>query len=243
MQKLNQVVAIEKGVKSRVYAMTSELYKAEQKPDFFTGFTKNFQKTNEDGEDFPPENKRVQFRVDEMLAQVSKGLTELFDVVATKDWANCNARADVVVGDTVIVKNAPATYLLFLEKQLNDVRSIIEKLPTLDEAEDWRKDDNTGLYKTGNIATHKTKKVQKPIVLYDATKEHPAQTQLISDDVIIGHWQTVKLSGAIPAPEKQQLLERVDELGKAVKFARETANQSDAEAINAGKAIFEYLLN
>ena len=47
----------------------------------------------------------------------------------------------------------------------------------------------------------------------------------------------------MPAPEKQQLLERVDELGKAVKFARETANQSDAEPVNAGKAIFEYLLN
>jgi hypothetical protein len=40
-------------------------------------------------------------------------------------------------------------------------------------------------------------------VLYDATEHHPAQTQLISEDVIVGWWETVKHSGAIPRPRQE----------------------------------------
>jgi len=47
--KLNQVIAIEKGTKSRA------------------------------------------------LQELTEALAKLFDVVATKDWANCQAKADVVV--------------------------------------------------------------------------------------------------------------------------------------------------
>ncbi|MDQ3812829.1 MAG: hypothetical protein M3347_02630 [Armatimonadota bacterium] len=39
-QKLNQVVAIEKGVKSRVYGEVTELHKTSQKPELFNGFIK-----------------------------------------------------------------------------------------------------------------------------------------------------------------------------------------------------------
>lgn len=241
-QKLNQVIAVEKGVKSRVYAMTSEKYKVVQKPELFEGFAKRYERKNEESEELPPENKRVQFRVEEILAQVAEGLSEVFDVTAAKDWANCNARADVKIGDTVLVKDAPATYLLFLEKQLTDIRSIVDKLPVLSEAETWKRDENSGLYGTDSVATHRTKKVQRPIVLYAATPEHPAQTQLISDDVLVGHWQTVKLSGAMPKPAQQALLRRVDELLKAVKYAREQANLTPAPDVTVGKAIFDYLL-
>jgi hypothetical protein len=242
MPKLNQIVAIEKSVKSRIYGEITEMHKLSQKPDLFSGFSKQYRKKDEEGEDYPPEQKRVQILADEQLASAAKLLTELFDVTATKDWANCRAVADVEIDGQVLIGGAPVPFLLFLEKQISDLHAFVDKLPTLDEAEDWAKNDGGGLFKTAPIATHRTKKVQKPIVLYDATKEHPAQTQLITEDVVVGYWDTVKHSGALPAPRKKELMSRIEKLSHAVKFAREKANAADAETVSVGKPIFDYLL-
>jgi hypothetical protein len=243
MPKLNQVIAIEKSVKSRVYSELTELHKSSQKAEPFNGFVKTYRKKDEEGEDYPAERKKVQVIADSLLERAATILTELFDVTASKDFANCHARADVEVDGQVLVPNATVSYLLFLEKQLNDLRTFIDKLPELDEADDWSKDENSGLFKTTPIPTHRTKKVQRAIVLYEATKEHPAQTQLITEDVIVGYWDTIKHSGALPVPRKKVLLERVEKLAKAVKFAREKANSSDAEEQKIGKTLFAFLLS
>ncbi|HZS04088.1 MAG TPA: hypothetical protein VFD58_04565 [Blastocatellia bacterium] len=243
MPKLNQIIAVEKGVKSRVYGEITDMHKSSQKPDLFNGFVKSYRRKDEDGEDYPAERKKVQMMADVMLARAATLLAELFDVTATKDWGNCHAFADVEVDGQVLVKNAPVPYLLFLEKQINDLHAFVDKLPVLDETDDWTKDDNAGLYKTMPIPTHRTKKVQKPVVLYEATKEHPAQTQIITEDVVVGYWDTVKHSGALPAPRRQVLLERIERLSKAVKFAREKANDAETENQKIGKAIFDYLLS
>lgn len=243
MPKLNQIIAIEKGVKSRVYGEITELHKSSQKPDLFNGFVKTYRKRDEEGEDYPPERKKVQLDASELLTRVAGLLTELFDVTASKDWANCHAVADVEVDGKVLIQGAPTPHLLFLEKQISDLHTFVAKLPVLDEADDWSKDENSGLFKTSAIPTHRTKKVQKPIVLYEATKEHPAQTQLITEDITVGYWDTIRHSGALPAPRKQQLLERIEKLAKAVKYAREQANAAEAPPKNIGKPIFDYLLS
>jgi hypothetical protein len=243
MPKLNQIVAVEKGVKSRVYGEITEMHKLSQKPDLFSGFSKQYRKKDEDGEDYPAEQKRVQLFAEEQLSNAARLLTELFDVTATKDWANCRAVADVEVDGNVLIAGAPVPFLLFLEKQISDLHTLVDRLPTLDDADDWTKHDGAGLFKTTPIATHRTKKVQKPIVLYDATKEHPAQTQLITEDIVVGYWDTVKHSGALPAPRKKELLGRIEKLSQAIKFAREKANSIDADTVSVGKPIFDYLLH
>jgi hypothetical protein len=135
------------------------------------------------------------------------------------------------------------SFLLFLEKQLTDIRTFVGNLPVLDPAESWSEDKNSGLYRTEPTSTHRTKKVQKPIVLYPATPEHPAQTQIITEDVIVGFWSQVKQSGAIPRPQKLIILDRVERLLKAVKEAREAANiQEEVKTPDIGAAIFGYLL-
>lgn len=241
MTKLNQVLAVEKTTKSRIFGEITKLHHELQKPGLLNGFSKTYQKKDEDSDDFPPERQKVQFIASEMLRQAGKLLTELFDVTAAKDWANCHARADLVVDGEVLVRDAPATYLLFLEKQLTDLNTFVSKIPVLDPAEDWIYDESSSLYKTEASKTHRTKKVQRPIVLYQATKEHPAQTQLISEDVIVGYWNTVKHSGALPAPVKAAFLERIERLIAATKFARETANATEAPRQEVGKRIFDYL--
>ncbi len=241
--KLHQVLAIEKGVKNRVSRDFTDAYKEVQKPALFSGMAKAYQPLDEDGDRFPPENRKVQRIASEMLREVSKALVELFDITAQKDWANCHARASVTIeGESApLLEDVPVTYLLFLEKQLKDLATFVGRIPELDAAEDWNLDANTQLYKTAAQLTTKTKKLQRPIVLHPPTKEHPAQTQLITEDVIIGHWETIKHSGALPTPRKRQLLERIEALSKAVKYAREEANAVEAPKQHPGRKVFGYL--
>ncbi|HEY5938219.1 MAG TPA: hypothetical protein VIU61_26390 [Kofleriaceae bacterium] len=241
MAKLNQVLAIEKGIKTRVYSEFTELHQATQKAPLMNGFHKSYQPRDEDGETYPAESVKVQHTAAEVLERVASSLADLFDVTATKDWSNCTARADVVVDGRPLIKDVPATYLLFLEKQLADLHTFITKMTELDPGSDWSTDPGTGLYKTDTTLTQRTKKVQRAITLYEATKEHPAQTQLITEDVVAGTWVTVKYSGAMPAPRKKQLLNRIEKLTNAVKMAREQANASEAQDKKLGKEVFDFL--
>ncbi|MBK9032832.1 MAG: hypothetical protein IPL61_16435 [Myxococcales bacterium] len=241
MAKLNQILAIEKGLKTRVYAEFTELHNATQKPGLMNGFHKAYQPRDEDGETYPPEAQKVQHNAADVLERVATILTELFDITATKDWANCQAKADVIIDGRVLLRDVPATYLLFLEKQLSDLSTFIAKMAELDPGSDWSVDPSTGLFRTEPSATQRTKKLQRPIVLYDATEHHPAQTQLITEDVIAGQWITVKHSGAIPAPRKKQLLARIERLSHAVKYAREQANSIESPDQKLAKEVFAFL--
>ena len=242
MATLNQIIAIEKGVKSRVHGAVTELYKLVQKAELFNGLSRTYQKRDEEGEDLPAEKKRVQMTTAEALKDAQKHLAELMEVTARKDWTNCQATADVTIDGTVLIEQAPVTFLLFLEKQLVDLRTFIDSLPVLDEAETWTRDENAGLWRTEPTQTHRTKKVQKPVVLYPATTEHPAQTQMVTEDVVVGYWSQVKQSGALPKPARAQLAERVDAVLRAVKQAREAANAREEVAVGpVGERLFAYL--
>lgn len=241
MAKLNQILAIEKNKKTQIYAEIGELHKAVQKPDLMNGFNKVYQPKSEDSEVFPPESKRVQYNFRDVFAQICTRTVEFFDITATKDWSNCEARANIIIDNVAFLENVPVTYLLFLEKQLNDLRTIVDQMAELDPGENWKWDPEAGQHRTEPTQTQKTKKVQRPIVMYDATEKHPAQTQLITDDVIIGHWSTTKFSGAIPKTLKHKLLLRIDILNDAVKFAREHANNMEATKREVGQKILEYV--
>ena len=64
----------------------------------------------------------------------------LFDITATKDWANCTARANVVLDGKPLLEDVPATYVLFLEKQLSDLHTFVGKMSELDPGSDWSVD-------------------------------------------------------------------------------------------------------
>lgn len=241
MTKLHEIVAIAKGVKSRVYGEVQSLHKEAQKAEPYTGQNKVYRAKDDDGEKFPPESKRVRLNAEDVLKKVAKLQTEQFDTEATKDASNCLAFADLTVDGHILFPKAPVTFLLFLEKQLVDMRTFVDKMPTLDEAEDWTLDPNTGVFRSNLSTTHKTKKIEKALVLYEATKDHPAQTKTVTEDVVIGWWDTIKHSGALPAPRKEALLERIDKLLKATKRAREQANNIDATEKEVGGAVFGYL--
>ena len=118
----------------------------------------------------------------------------------------------------------PVPYLLFLEKQLADIKAFAAAIPTLPIDRDWSYDSNRGLYVSGPIETAKTKKVTEFVVAYEATDKHPADVREVSNDIVEGTWSQLRFSGALPQDELNAILRRVDDLLKGVVKAREAAN-------------------
>lgn len=243
MVKQCQIVATEKNTKSEATKVLTKIHRASNQGGLFEGFTKKYKPKDENGVKFPSESRKVQLTVQEALELYRDNVCPLLNVTATKDYGNLTAVADVEVDGKVLLKAVPATNLIFLEKQLHNIRTFIEGLPVLDSSEEWKYDEAAGMYKTDPVDTVRTKKVQKAIVLYDATDRHPAQTQLISEDEVIGTWSTVKQSGAIPVNVKRTYLKKVNELIEAVIKAREAANSKHVELkSNFGEALFGHIL-
>ncbi|MDX3230953.1 hypothetical protein [Streptomyces sp. ME19-01-6] len=241
MAKLNQIIAVEKGVKSKSQQDLTAAHHGLQKPALLAGISRTYQPKDEEGEQLPPESTRVQVKAEDVLRDTAAILTRLFDVTATKDWSNCAARADVTVEGRTLLRDVPVSYLLFLEKQLTDLNALVRKLPVLDAAESWSLDPSTDSWKTEPVRTVRTKKVPRNHVKAEATDKHPAQVEVYHEDIPVGYWTTVKFSGALPARRVNELLDRVEKLQQAVKFAREEANGAEAADQRVGDVVFGYL--
>jgi len=241
MAKLNQIIAIEKGIKSRSFQELTEAHHALQKTTLLAGISRTYRPKDEEGEQLPSESNRVQVRAEEIIRKTTEILSKLFDVTATKDWANCKAAADVVVDGKLLLSKVPASYLLFLEKQLVDIHTFVRKLPTLDTSEEWKFDPSADCWASEPNQTVKTKKVPRNHVKASATDKHPAQVEVYYEDVIVGYWRTVKFSGSLPAQKVNELLAKVEKLQQAVKFAREEANNLEVEDQKVGEKVFNYI--
>ena len=239
--KLNQIIAVSKGVKSDTLAALTHAHREVQKQPLLSGIARTYQPKDDEGERLPPESTRVQLTAQSVIADVRAGLVRLFDVVATLDTANTLAKADVVVDGQVLLSDVPVSYLLFLEKQLTDIHTFIQKLPVLDPAVSWTFNDAAGYYASDPVQTTRTAKVPRNHVLAEATEKHPAQVQVYHEDIIVGTWTTVRFSGALPAIEIRAMLERVTKLREAVKMAREEANGTEVTDRQLGATVLGYI--
>ncbi|MBZ0310005.1 MAG: hypothetical protein K8I82_28340, partial [Anaerolineae bacterium] len=95
MARLNQIIAIEKGVKSQSLRELTDIHQLLQKPTLLAGISRTYRPKDEEGEELPPESTKVQVKAEEAIRKMTEVLTELFDVTATKDWANNVAKANV----------------------------------------------------------------------------------------------------------------------------------------------------
>ena len=109
------------------------------------------------------------------------------------------------------------------------------------QAEDWSHDPNTGLLRSPVAESLRTTKEPTVLVKYEATKEHPAQTETFMKDVPAGYWRQVLYSGALQADRKDAILSRLKKLRDAVKLAREQANLIEVERQKAGEALLAFL--
>lgn len=240
--QLHQIIALEKGVKSRSTAEFAAAQQGLKKAELLSGVSRTYQPKEDGGEVLPPESKRVQVRAADVLADVKVSLSRLFDVSLTKDATNSTAVGSIVVGGETIAEDVPVTFLLVLEKRLAELLEFIKGLPVLDAADVWSYDAATDAWATEPVRTVRPQKLPRNHVLAEATKEHPAQVTVYTEDVPIGYWTTVKYSGALPQTRVRELRDRVTALADAVKMAREQANTATVVDRAIGDKIFSYVL-
>lgn len=244
MPQLNQIIAVEKGEKSRAFEAFAQIDRRLSRAEPLTGIARTYTPRDDDGEQLPPESKRVQYTAAEGLTEAAEALARLFNITATKEWANTTATADIVVDGTTLLSNVPVTYMLFLERQLVDIRTFVGRLPTLTPGVKWEWDETQSAYASGAVSTFKTKKVPRNHVLWeppDPSYKQVAQVETYHEDVVVGDWRKIDYSGALPRDRVREISGRVDALLRAVKYAREQANSVEVDNVSIGEQVFDYL--
>ncbi len=241
-QKLHTIVALVQGRKARWTQFITNLHRSWGKSgQAVTGLSKTYQPRAADGDVMPPENRQVQRVVVDGIAELVKEAIAYYDLVHCQEHSNCHAFADLVVGDETLMTNVPVGFLMFLEKQITDMRTFIIELPTLSLDKEWKWDPNKGCHVAKPEETTRTAKVETAMVLYHATEKHPAQTKTITSDIPVGDWTTTIMSGALPADDKKAMVERVTQLREGIIVAREQANEKEVQQKKAVKAIIDFI--
>lgn len=189
----------------------------------------------------PPEKQKVRLNTTELLTEAEGRLARLFDVSATRDWANTGARADVIVNGSTLLPQVPTTFLLFLEKRLAEIAASIRAMPTQSPAVDWLPSTDDGIWKTEPVTRQTTTQETEFKVIIPAEGMRPGQYEGVSRHVVTGQWTRVELTSALPGEESKAILARLTTLLEAVKMARIEANKTDAPDMRVGKTILGYV--
>lgn len=215
-----------------------------KKSDHFMGQHRKLEMFIEDGINYPEEHKAIDTTVQKKLDHMEKTEIRYFDAMLQKEATNQKAVSDLIVDDVTIASDLPATFLLGMETRLKHLRSAYEAIPTLQPGIEWEKDISQGedIYKTSKPAEKlKTETIIEPVVLYEATKEHPAQVKEVSKVNTVGKYVLTSWSGMITPAEKSVLLGKIDKLIRAFKKARQRANTTEVVKMSIGKALFAYI--
>ena len=189
------------------------------------------------------ETKSIDDTVMKRLDFTAKRIAPHFDVLLTKEATNQRASADVVVDGVTLMENVPGTFLLSMEKRLSAMVQMYRNIPTLAPGIDWEEDPDLGqgVYRAETGTQIRTEKVIEPVVLYEATKEHPAQVKEVSADRPVARIDNKSYSSMISPARKAVILTRLEKLMSAVKQARQRSNTTEIDDRKVGKAIFDYL--
>lgn len=238
--KLNQIVAVVQGKKSRAQKLLTESHRGWNK-DAISGISKTYEPKDAEGDPLPPESKKIHLNVPEKIRETMGQVESMLNVVMTQENGNTQARGTIEVDGKNFLTDVPVGSLMFLEHQLVDLHTFVSKLPTLPPDREWKFDENRDCHVTEPIQSVRTQKSPKVIVKYEATKEHPAQTELFPEDATVGTWTTTYMSSAIPTRQRAMMLRRVEELQDAVKRAREVANSLEVEQVKHGRKILNHI--
>lgn len=244
--KLHEILAVEGDLDATSKKVCEEAITTfTKKADHFTEQLKELKMFDEGRQnENATETKALVTTVHDKLSHVRQFVTKYLDTFATKEATNQVARADIVVSGVTIVESLPATVLLGLESKLKNLRQVYEAIPTLQPGAVWEKDPERGegIYRARDPEERmRTEKTTQYKVLYEATKEHPAQVEKWNQDVPIGKITLKTWSGMLSPAEKSALLTKVDTLIRAVKKARQRANTTEIVDMDVGQALFNFI--
>lgn len=247
---LHEVLAVEKTKSEAANHLIAETAAKFGKEHFFSGHVKTLKMLQDSPENgalelAAREERALPTTVYDTLDYVFKLWAEAEDVIFAKNMTNTTAFADILLDGKAVVGKVPVDELMGLEVRLDKIRGVLKLMPTIDAAKNWDKDPSYGenvLVARDAQVTSKTEKITTPVVLAQATKEHPAQVKEASKDVVIGTFQKRDWSGAVTAVQKSDCLKRVDDLIAAVKAARMRANKAEVIHGNIGAIITGLIL-
>lgn len=240
-----EVVAMVQDRKKRCESVLTEAYKTAQRSGVCAGLIKSYTPTREDEPPQAPEHKLPQATVVGLIEKVREAIPPAWDTVLTQDTGNTHASAAVSVDGRagsvgLSLPALPATYLIYLEKQVKDLLTFIESLPTLEPGHQWTPDQG-GTYRSTPQQQVRTRKIPRALVKYEATKEHPAQTEVYAEDLQVGVWDTTQISGAVPESDKRAMLKRTTSLLEAIRVAREQANGCQVEQQSVAGSVLDFI--
>ncbi len=230
--KLHELLAVETSLENQTNQCRFELSNTfEKKRHLFEGKNVTFYPV---GEGAPVEETQlgIQTTVEKELTWIKGFIKKSLDASYQVAETNTIARADVVLDDgTVLVKDLPATALLELEKRMAELHNFVKSIPTLDPAKGFILDEaqGKGIYKAREIKKERTKKTKVVLIRYEATKEHPAQTELVDQDVPTGKIEEKEWSGLITPAQKADYINKVEVVTRAVRQARSRANEAEVD--------------
>jgi hypothetical protein len=249
MGKIHELLAVEKDVKDVFAKILDETAKTfNQRSAHFLETRKSYRPYNDQDKDLPDEEHTPMVTtVQDKLTYAQGHIKRFVDVELQKERANQIAKSDILVEmpdwtTKTILKEAPVTFLVQMESALDRVRKVYDEIPTLDPAKTWSKDETkTGIWKAEPVKRVRTRKIPKVLVKYDATKEHPAQAEIVQMDESVGEWTHSFSSGALSPKQKSQILDRIDRLIAGVKIARAKANAQEVESAKIGLQFFNFI--
>ncbi|GAB4342424.1 MAG: hypothetical protein OHK0038_22310 [Flammeovirgaceae bacterium] len=241
--KLHELLAVEQDRKNKANQVLGEIKNIFTKKDpYFDGMIKKYLALDENSEQIPDENKEIVMTVKEKVQEMMETVITAIDTNISKEETNASnvAKADLIVGEENL-GTFSATSLLSMESHLTKLKELYECLPVLDPTRKWSFDAQKGVFRTDEEVKFRSIKQPKVIVKYEATKEHPAQTELLYLDQQIGKYETTYFSGKITPTQKSEILKRIDKLLEAVKIARSKANNVEVNNVKVGKKIFDFI--
>ena len=242
MTKLHELIAVEPDLKSQATSQIADALNVfSNGTGKLVGQVRRYSPLEEYGEQFSDEVTELATTVGDELGRVQDAFGRWIDVAVQKEQTNGATTADVVVDGQVVLKGLSAPALLNLEGKLTSLRQLYSQIPTNDLAERWEYDEQTGVYVSNPRDTYRTQKVIKSLVLHPPTPEHPAQVQAYNEDIRVGTWTTQKRSGMMSPTDKRMILSRLDVLIRAVKSARQRANEVEANTAKVAQVIFDFI--
>ena len=246
-KRLFELLVVEGQLKAQAQATRGELRTAfEKKRHLFEEKRKTFLASEEGAAPVVEEQSDIQSTIVGELQWIAGIWAKAIDVSFQVAEGNTLARADVILDNgTVLLSNVPATALLELEKRAGEMQDLLTAIPTLDPAKGFRADEarGAGIYKARDVSKARTKKIEDFVVVVPATPEHPAQVAKVNKDVVTGSIAEQEWSALITPADKARLLDRAEELRRAVKAALHRANAIELSSLpTCGKRLFDYVL-
>lgn len=245
MRKLHELLGSQSQIVTQATKVRNDLQTTfEKRSHLFGEKISRFQPNEEGAQAVIESQSSLQSSIAKELRWLRDLASKALDSEASIDVGNTKANADVRLDDgTVLLTSVPATQLLQLDKRLGEIQQFVSTIPTLDPAKGFTLDvqRGEGVYVAREVQKRRTRKDQVPLVLLAPTQHHPGSAVQITKDVEIGTIVEQEWSSLITPATKALMLERVEELRRAVKQARARANDIEVADVQIGAKLLDYV--